>query len=47
MRTSKPGGKLKALVSHSFREADFADQLCSALGEAELFGGGDRLAKRA
>jgi hypothetical protein len=47
MRTSQPGvAKLKALVSHSCVEAGFADQLCGALGDAELFGRGDRLAKK-
>ena len=40
MRTSQPGDKLKALVSHSCGEAGFADQLCGALGDAELFGSG-------
>ena len=47
MRTSQPGVvKLKTLVSHSRSEAGLADRLYGALGDAELIGGGDRLAKK-
>ena len=46
MRTSQPGDKLKALVSHSCGEAGFADQLCGALGDAEVFGSGGSPGKR-